>query len=65
MSQNQAVLNYLKEHGSIDDDVAYNKLRIRRLGARIYDLRQKQHDIITIPKKISKRTTVAVYKFAS
>lgn len=64
MSQKQAVLNYLRKHGSIDDDVAYNKLRIRRLPARIYDLR-KEHDIITIPKKISKRTIVAVYKFAS
>lgn len=34
------VLAYMREHGSISDLQAFTELRIRRLAARIYDLRQ-------------------------
>jgi len=44
--QTDTVLRYLQEHGSITDDEAY-KLRIRRLSARIFDLRVSGKDIRT------------------
>lgn len=39
MSQNDKVLAYMREHGSIDQLRAANDLRIMRLAARISDLR--------------------------
>lgn len=39
MKQTEQVLEYLKQHGSIDPLRAFNDLGILRLGARIYDLK--------------------------
>lgn len=38
-SQNEKILAYMMEHGSIDPMRAMNDLRIMRLGARIWDLK--------------------------
>ena len=45
MSQNDKVLNYLKEHKKITSMDAINKLRITRLSSRISDLRESGIDI--------------------
>ena len=47
MSQNDKVLNYLKEHKKITSMDAINNLRITRLSARISDLRERGIDIDT------------------
>ena len=47
MSQNDKVLNYLKEHKKITSMDAINKLRITRLSSRISDLRKRGIDIDT------------------
>lgn len=44
--QNAIVLQYLREHPSLTPPVAYNDLGIYRLGARIFDLREKGHKIL-------------------
>ena len=41
MTQNEKVLNYLKEHKKITSMDAINHLRITRLSARIADLRNR------------------------
>ena len=51
--QNARVLDWLRRWGSITDTEARDKLKISRVGARIYDLRKRGHDILTerIPLK--------------
>lgn len=44
LSQNQKVMNYMMKYGGIGDDEARLHLGVRRLSARIYDLR-KDHAI--------------------
>ena len=39
-TQCEKVLQYMKQNGSITSMEAFSKLRITRLSARIYDLRQ-------------------------
>ena len=39
MTQSEMIVDHLKKHGKITDVTAFNKYGIRRLGARIYDLR--------------------------
>ena len=41
MTQNEMVLKYLQENGSITTYESYAKLFITRLSARIFDLRNK------------------------
>jgi len=48
MTQNEQILNYLKDGNSITPKTAYEKFNCMRLGARIHDLR-KTNDIISIP----------------
>ena len=48
VSQNQAVLRHLNNHGTITPIEALNLYGIFRLGARIHDLRQKGHNINTV-----------------
>lgn len=52
-SQADRLLHYLKTHAGITPDVAYTKLGIYRLSARIFDLRDKGYKILTtmIPVK--------------
>lgn len=40
MTQTEAVLKYLQEHGSITTWEAYSKLFITRLSAKIYELKK-------------------------
>ena len=47
MSQNDMVLEYLRSGRPIDDKIAYTRYGIRRLAARINDLRKRGHIIHT------------------
>jgi hypothetical protein len=46
-TQETIILNHLKEHKYITQWEAIQKYRITRLSARIYELREKGHNIIT------------------
>lgn len=64
-TQNEQVKEYLEEHGSITDRQAY-RLGIRRLSARIFDLRHAPYflPIGTTYKTVKTRagkTVVGVY----
>lgn len=49
-AQCQRVLNYMRKHGSVTQDEAYSKLKVYRLSARIFDLRDMGYNIRTIRK---------------
>ena len=51
MTQNQMVLAYMKEHGSISSMEAFSELRITRLSGRIFELRAAGHEIVNVPRK--------------
>lgn len=40
MNQNQAILDYMRDHGAISPHEAFAQLGIMRLAARIHDLRE-------------------------
>ena len=44
--QNDRILKHLMERGSITQDEA-DGLKVKRLSARIFDLRNKGHEIVT------------------
>lgn len=48
MTQEQKVLNYMKKYGSITVMQAFEDLRVTRLSAKIFTLRQKGEDIDNI-----------------
>lgn len=66
MTQCEKILNYIKEHGSIDARQAY-KLGIMRLASRISDLRVAGYKIKSDTKKVKNRdgssSYVSVYSF--
>ena len=43
--QNETVMSHLRRWGSITPAEAYTDLGIYRLGARIFDLRERGHEI--------------------
>lgn len=45
MTQNEIILNHLKDFGSITPLEAMNEYGIMRLGARVYDLKRKGYNI--------------------
>lgn len=45
MTQKETILQHLQKHGKITDLDAYKLYAIRRLGARIYDLRDEGYKI--------------------
>ena len=47
MSQKEQILQHLQLHGKITDLEAYKLYAIRRLGARIWDLRADGYKIVT------------------
>lgn len=51
MKQTERLLDYLKQYKSIDDFEALRKLSIKRLSARIHDLREEGYQIETEYKK--------------
>lgn len=55
MTQKEKILEHLKKHGSITDLEAYRTYAIRRLGARIYDLRAEGYNITSTPTKKKNR----------
>lgn len=50
MTQNEAVLAYIRRNGAIDPITALNELGILRLAARVADLRSLGHNIVTETK---------------
>ena len=46
-TQENQILNHLKQHKFITSWEAIQKYRITRLSARIYELRERGHNIIT------------------
>jgi len=58
MSQKDDLLFYLEQRGSIDPKQAWQELGIYRLSARIKDLREEGHSIITNTPK-----GYAIYSF--
>lgn len=46
MNQNQMVLDYITDHGSIDPIRALTELGIMRLGARIFELKAQGVPIV-------------------
>lgn len=65
MTQKEAVLQHLQRFGKITDLEAYRNYAIRRLGARIWDLRSDGYKIKTENTKQANRfgqmTTFATY----
>lgn len=51
VTQCERVLAWLKQYGSISDTEARDELGIRRVGARIWDLKEKGYPIITKMEK--------------
>lgn len=51
MTQVEKILDYMERHGSITDAEAYQHLGIRRLSARIFDLRASGLNISTEGEK--------------
>lgn len=64
-SQNQTVLDHLREHGSITALEAMERYGIMRLSGRIYDLRERGMDIdaerITVKNRRGEKVQVARY----
>ena len=46
-SQRERVLEWLQKYGSINDNEARDELGIRRCGARIFELRNMNYNIVT------------------
>ena len=54
-TQNDRVLNHLVLEGKIDDTIARDMYGIRRLGARIFDLRKMGYKIESETKHVTNR----------
>lgn len=48
MSQNDMILDYLQKNGSITQAEAISRFGCYRLGARIWELKQRGHKIIKV-----------------
>ena len=55
-SQNKQILEYLKIGNKITSLEALNTFGCFRLSSRIFDLRQKGHNIVTHKKKVDGKT---------
>ena len=51
MSQNEMILDYLQKEGSITQAEAINRFGCYRLGARVWELKQRGHKIIKYTEK--------------
>ena len=60
-SQNAAILNHLKKVGPITPMEALDRYGCFRLAARIYELRQKGHDISMLKIQVGTNKYVARY----
>lgn len=64
ITQRQRVLEHLIRYGSISDLEAYQQYGIRRLGARIWEIRQTRSvrtEYVTKPNRYGVKTTYANY----
>lgn len=48
MSQSRRILDYMAMHGSITQLDAMRDLGIMRLGARVFDLKERGYNIVTV-----------------
>ena len=61
MSQSDDLLAYIKQHGTVTPMDALIKLGIYRTAARVYDLRNAGHNIVTDIVETSSGARVARY----
>lgn len=65
MTQNQRVLDYMRDNPGITPLEAMGKLGIYRLSARISDLRREGHSInstrVTVKNRFGEKCSVAFY----
>lgn len=54
-TQNERVLDYMREHGSITQLQAMQDLGVMRLASRIADLRRQGYTIIAATEKVTHR----------
>lgn len=47
MNQKERVLDYMKKFGGITEREASRKIAVDRLGARIYDLKEEEYEIVS------------------
>lgn len=59
-TDNHAVLMHLNRYGSITEEYAKYKLGIKRLSARIRELKEAGYKITTLLKKVTKRNGKSV-----
>lgn len=68
MTQNKIILKHLKTHRGITALTAFEKYGILRLSGRIFDLREKGCNIVTVNREITDRygtrKTIAEYRLA-
>jgi hypothetical protein len=65
LSQNELVLKHLQEVGSLTSLEAIQKYGITRISARVYDLRERGHDVqtelIQVPNRRGKIVRAGLY----
>ena len=65
MTQREMILKHLKRYGKITDVQAFNNFGIRRLGARVFELREQGYPILTKmttkPNRYGKNVSFATY----
>lgn len=61
MTQNEAVLDYMKRYGSITALDAMRDLGCMRLASRISDLKKMGHKIIGLKKAVTRRDGTKAY----
>ena len=61
ITQNDRILLYIKDFGSITQLEALRDLGVMRLASRISDLRRRGYDIVAIPEAVINRFGDASY----
>jgi hypothetical protein len=61
ITQNDRILLYIKDFGSITQLEALRDLGVMRLASRISDLRRRGYDIIAVPEAVINRFGDPVY----
>lgn len=68
MTQKETILRYMEAHGGITDVEAYLELGCRRLGARIFELKQAGYPVVSetvgVKNRAGKTVHVARYSLA-